>query len=118
MKTSDAAAISLSSLCLIHCLALPILASILPLFGVLSEAEWVHRLFVVTAVPISLLSFFATHPTRVRLVFGILALAGGMLLFLAAFIERLHDVETVLTVCGALLLAGAHLFRWRAHSSQ
>ena len=30
----DAGAIALSSLCLLHCLALPILAATLPLFGV------------------------------------------------------------------------------------
>ena len=51
----DAGAVALSSLCLLHCLALPLLAAALPLFGVWAEAEWVHLVFVAIALPLGLL---------------------------------------------------------------
>ncbi|WP_162953530.1 MerC family mercury resistance protein, partial [Pseudomonas aeruginosa] len=38
----DSSAIALSSLCLLHCLALPLLAAALPLLGRWEQAEWVH----------------------------------------------------------------------------
>ncbi|WP_159088803.1 MerC family mercury resistance protein, partial [Xanthomonas fragariae] len=37
----DSSSIALSGLCLLHCLALPLLAAALPLFGAWSQAEWV-----------------------------------------------------------------------------
>ncbi len=49
----DAGAVALSSLCLLHCLALPLLAAALPLFGTWAEAEWVHLLFVAIALPLT-----------------------------------------------------------------
>lgn len=49
----DAGAVALSSLCLLHCLALPLLAAALPLFGVWAEAEWVHLVFVAIALPMT-----------------------------------------------------------------
>ena len=42
----DTVAIGLSGLCLAHCLALPIFASLLPIAGAWAEAAWVHWLFV------------------------------------------------------------------------
>ena len=47
----DVSAIALSGLCLLPCLALPLLAALLPLFGTWSEAEGVHGVFVLIAVP-------------------------------------------------------------------
>jgi hypothetical protein len=49
----DASAVLLSALCLAHCLALPLLAAALPLFGVWAQAEWVHGLFVAIALPLA-----------------------------------------------------------------
>ncbi|MEM7054169.1 MAG: MerC domain-containing protein, partial [Pseudomonadota bacterium] len=52
----DFSAISLSALCLIHCLALPLLAAGLPVIGVLSQAEWFHQLLVLLALPVTVLA--------------------------------------------------------------
>ena len=49
----DTSAITLSGLCVIHCLALPVMAAFLPVAGVWAEAEWVHKVFVLFAVPVS-----------------------------------------------------------------
>lgn len=105
----DGSAIVLSSLCLVHCLALPIMSAALPVAGVWAEAEWVHRLFVLLAVPfafLALASKYVGYLTGSLIVFGISFLAAG------AFVEVLHDYEVSLTVVGASLLAAGHGLRW------
>lgn len=114
--TLDTSAIALSGLCLVHCLALPLMAAALPLAGVLAEAEWVHKVLVMTAIPISNFAMLRGRREGGGAVFIGLASFGLFLLTSAAFIEPLHDHETALTVSGALSLATAHIFRWVRHS--
>ncbi len=105
----DGSAIVLSSLCLIHCLALPLLSAVLPIAGVWAEAEWVHKAFVIAAIPFSLIGLSSK---RLTVPIGILIASGIGFLLLGAFVESLHDYETQLTVIGALLLASGHALRW------
>ncbi|MEM1148205.1 MAG: MerC domain-containing protein [Pseudomonadota bacterium] len=111
----DSAAISLSGLCILHCLALPIIAASLPFFSVLAEAEWVHKAFVIMALPITGWAIARTRGHAAQMPFIVLAVLGLALLLASAFVEALHDYETPLTVIGALLLASAHILRWRSH---
>lgn len=106
----DASAVGLSSLCLIHCLALPVLAATLPLAGALAENEWIHRGFVLAAAPITGLAVWRAFPKDAVFIIG--ALLGLAILIASAFVEALHDHETLLTVIGALTLASAHLWHW------
>ncbi len=108
----DATAIALSALCLIHCLALPLLSLSLPLLGTLAEAEWVHRVLVVLALPIPMISVLNDQGQEGRYEFAVLAVVALTLLLAAAFVEQLHDHETLLTVAGSSLLALAHIRRW------
>lgn len=57
----DTSAIALSSLCLLHCLALPLLAAALPLLGRWEQAEWVHVVFATAAVPLSGYALWSSH---------------------------------------------------------
>lgn len=57
----DSSAIALSGLCLLHCLALPLLAATLPLLGAWSRAEWIHVMFATAAVPLSGYALWSTH---------------------------------------------------------
>jgi len=111
----DFSAMTLSGLCLIHCLALPVLAVILPVAGIWAEAEWVHKLFVVVALGISGALIARAVHTGGRWLFVALAALGLVVLGLSAFIEALHDYETPLTVVGAVTLASAHILHWRQH---
>ncbi|MEM9839459.1 MAG: MerC domain-containing protein [Pseudomonadota bacterium] len=108
----DKSAIGLSGLCLIHCLALPFLSAFLPLAGLVAEAEWIHKLFVLMAVPITLTAIMRNDAVSVRIPFVLTASVGLALLIAAAFIEGLHDYETTITTTGAVLLASAHVWRW------
>jgi MerC mercury resistance protein len=112
---ADAVAVSLSGLCLVHCLALPVLGSILPLTSAVAEAEWLHKALVMLAVPVALLAFANTRRTLARWIFGSVATLGSTLLVAGAFVEPWHAYETQLTVAGACCLAGAHLYRWQQH---
>lgn len=105
----DGSAIALSGLCLLHCLALPLLSAILPIAGVWAEAEWLHKAFVIAALPFSLIGLSSK---RVSVPIGILIASGFGLLLAGAFVEALHDFETQLTVAGGLLLASGHALRW------
>lgn len=113
--TIDGLGISFSSLCLVHCLLLPILSAGLPFLGVWAEMEWIHKAFVVAAFPFAVLTLTSSRATRLTrglIIAGILLLAG------AAFAEPLHDFETLLTVLGGGMLALGHGLSWRrAHAS-
>lgn len=112
MKRLDGLAMSLSGLCLVHCLALPVLALSLPILGAFAEAEWVHWLFVAFAVPVSMLALFSGSG-RTPWTLIAMAVVGLNLLVAGAAGWPYHDWETPLTVAGGLVLAGAHAINWR-----
>ena len=109
----DGAAIGLSTLCVIHCLGLPILATILPSVSAIAELEWLHKSFVVAAVPLSILAVFQSARHRAFLLVLGLVGPGILLLVAAAFVPALEAHETPLTVLGAVLLCIAHVLNWR-----
>lgn len=113
----DAGAIALSSLCLLHCLALPVLAATLPLFGVWAQAEWVHVLFVAIAAPLTGVALWRAHRQQRLPAAALASAAVGLLLLLAGAAEwPSHDTETPMTVAGSLLLAATHMWNaWRRH---
>ena len=111
-KLLDISGVGLSCLCLLHCMALPLLVVSAPVLAVFSENEAVHKVLVLLALPVALLAIFTTPQTRSRpLIFGMLVV-GISLLLAGAFVEALHDYETPLTVVGALFLSGGHIWRW------
>ena len=114
---ADKAAISLSGLCLVHCLALPLLVAFYPVAFVLAlSEEFFHWAMVMIAIPISTTSLFVgcqKHEKRQGLLLG-----GIALLLLTAPFAAPHEaineqMEVVVTVLGALLLATAHIMNFR-----
>ncbi|MCL1526132.1 hypothetical protein A7D16_14090 [Xanthomonas nasturtii] len=106
----DTSAIALSSLCLLHCLALPLLSVALPLLAAWSRAEWVHVMFAAAAVPLSSYALWSTH-RRHALPPAVWALAGcglaGLVLGASGVVGE--HLETPITVTASLMLASAHL---------
>jgi len=109
----DGSAIGLSTLCLIHCLALPVAAALLPMLGAWAEAEWLHILFVAVAAPLSALALLqGAHGRRAPAsLMGLAAIGVGLLAF-GAFAAPSEAMETTLTVAGSLCLASAHIWNW------
>lgn len=113
-KTLDASAVGLSALCLVHCLALPALALILPVLGLWAQAEWVHVAFVLVAAPVAGLSFvdLSTRRPKSWPLAGLAVVGLGLLVAGALELPIVPD-ERLLTVPGGLLLAAAHIANWR-----
>lgn len=108
----DALAGSLSLACLIHCLALPIAVAAVPaLAGWLDVPESLHLILFALALPVSGLALWRGHARHAR-AYPAWAGAAGLMLMAAGLV--IHELETPLTVAGALALAAAHLANWLA----
>ena len=108
----DMYAVGLSTLCLIHCIALPVLVTVLPAVALAAENELVHKALVVIAVPVSLRVVWKALPGDGNGLFVGAALVGLGLLLLAAFVEAASTYEQPITVAGGALLGSAHLWHW------
>ena len=108
----DLYAAALSTLCLIHCLALPLAATLLPFAAYFAENELVHKILVLLAAPASLWVVRQAWSSAGGGLFVAAALIGLALLFFGAFVGPLEAYEEPLTIVGATLLGSAHLWRW------
>ena len=114
----DGVAVCLSMLCLVHCLALPILIASLPLFAAsMVTNERFHLRMLLAVVPTSVLALgsgFRTHRLRVPPVlgaFGVSLIAGAA--FGPDLIGMSRFMDTAVTVVGGLTLAVAHGLNYR-----
>ena len=114
----DRFSIGFSMLCLLHCLAGPVLVSVVPVFATFALAdERFHLALVALVVPTSVIALCLgcrLHKSRRILICGF---AGVFVLVVAAILggQHLGEIgETVLTVLGASVVALAHWFNFRA----
>ena len=110
----DGMAVGASVLCLIHCLALPIVIAALPALAArLDLGEGFHLGVLAFALPVSAVALgegWRRHRGLAPLFVG----AAGLVLLAAGLaFEEWVAVETGVTVAGSLLLAGAHVANWR-----
>lgn len=104
---TDRAAVALSLLCIVHCVALPVMALALPVLAVVGDMEWVHWVFAVLAVLASS-TVVAISPAARTLGFLIPAGLGASLVVFGLFAEQFGFEEAIPTVIGGVLLAFAH----------
>ncbi len=109
----DVCAATLTSACLLHCLALPLLASLAPVATQLVDNHLLHVVLVMLAVPITLWVVWGEGVSGDGLFFTPVALAG--LTLMIAAVTVLEPYEVPLTVIGGTMLGGAHLWRWFRH---
>jgi hypothetical protein len=110
----DHFAVGASLLCLIHCLALPILIAALPVLArALDLGEGFHLLILAAAIPTSAIALAGGHRRHGALVPVFAGIAGLILMAAGAIFVSRAAAETALTVAGSLLLAGAHIANWR-----
>ncbi len=108
----DVYAASVATLCLVHCLALPLLVTSVSLAAPLAENEIVHKVLVLIAAPATLFIVYSDVRLASRRLFIGVALTGLALLIAAAFAPALEAFEEPVTVAGSVMLAAAHI--WRA----
>jgi len=111
----DNAAVALSGLCLLHCLALPMLIAVLPFLGQFGAGHF-HIQMLIAVVPVSIIAFalgFRRHHSRSVVAWGgvgvLLLMVGGTIAHGSYGIVA----DRLLTICGALILAAAHYFNNR-----
>ena len=108
----DGFAVALSALCLLHCLALPLVVAGLPFLAQFAESH-LHAQVLIFVLPLSVvaLGLGYRHHRDPRIV---LAGAAGMLLLIAgATVAHARfgvTADRVFTVSGSLTLAAAHYF--------
>jgi MerC mercury resistance protein len=111
----ERAALGMSTLCLIHCLALPMLLAAVPVLAAsLHLPADLHRWLLLFALPsssIALLSGCRVHRKPGPLLVG---LAGLALMATGALLLEGSPREVPVSVAGSLLLVAAHLANWRA----
>ena len=124
----DRFAILLSGICAIHCIALPIVAGMLPLLattfhhGHQLHEFWFHQFILYFIVPVSIIALLSGYRSHRKLL-PILIASVGLLILLgtALFIDKLlmhhiisHEGEMLLTVTGGIIHATGHILNLQA----
>jgi len=112
VRFADYAGMAASALCLVHCLAMPLLLAAFPLLGLGSDHHALHdALLVAATVPVllALAPGYLRHRDPIAPALGI----AGLALFLAAVLvigpRAGHGAETAAAVVSSLLLLSAHV---------
>ena len=115
-KCLDAAGATASWACAVHCLALPLTVSFLPLIGLsFLLDETTERVFIGISIFLAVLSFlpayFREHG-KLRSIF--LAAAGIGLIILTHFLfEENLTIKIIFLLSGAILISAAHFINRR-----
>ena len=115
----DRAAIWLSGLCLVHCLALPLAILLAPTLSHWVEATetTTHWILFGIAIPISLVAFVQGY-RRLRSKLTLLLGGLGLLLMLVAVSHVFgRELEVALTVVGVTAVMFAHLRNLAGHQA-
>lgn len=110
----ESTAISASTLCMVHCLALPVLLFLLPgLLGTFFQSELFHLAALGLVAPAAAVAFVLGYRRHGGAGPVLLGAAGIICLMLALFQAGLPLGETGLTVIGSVLLVAGHAWNWR-----
>jgi len=108
----DGAAVGLSALCLIHCLALPLVVAGLPFLAQFSEGH-LHAQMLVVVLPLSFIALGLGYRHHRNLKIVAAGAVGMLILTIGATVA--HDTlglaaDRLFTIVGALVLATAHFY--------
>ncbi|WP_169332199.1 MerC domain-containing protein [Gracilimonas tropica] len=116
----DKLGLSLSALCAIHCLFVPVVIALMPLSPLaLTIEHWLHPIFALLIAPTIIYAVRRSHFNKrivTLLSFGFLFILAGWLIgdFL---LEHGHTFETVSTLTGSVLLIAGHWQNYRHHQT-
>lgn len=111
----DQIAVTLSGLCLAHCLLLPLAVVALPFLGGLGD-DHLHAELLFVVVPVSVAALWFGYRRHSNLGIVGAGLAGLAILLIGATVAHAHYgllADRTLTVVGSLLLAVAHYRNFR-----
>ncbi len=111
----DHLAITLSGLCLVHCLLLPFIIVALPLL-VQFNGKHFHLQILVAVIPVSLIAFAYAYPRHGNKTIIAWGLVGIAIMFIGGTIAHANYgavADTTLTMAGSVILATSHYFNNR-----
>ncbi|GAB5408477.1 MAG: hypothetical protein BalsKO_08420 [Balneolaceae bacterium] len=109
----DRVGIGLSGVCAIHCLLVPVIVSLIPLWPAFEELHgYTHLFFFLAITPTVILSLIKKHDSL--LITGFLV-GGVLVIFLAWFFnETLGEYgEAAITLVGSLMLIRGHWLNYK-----
>ena len=110
----DGLAVCASIVCMVHCLALPLLLAALPAIATwFDPGETFHVAVLAFAVPTSALALIGGWRLHHAIPPMILGASGLVLMTLGIVFGGRAAIETMLSVSGSLMLAFAHVANWR-----
>lgn len=111
----DKTAVTLSGVCLLHCLALPLVLAVLPFLHEI-PVEHLHVQMLIIVIPVSVFAFvmgFRRHRNKYIIVSGVLGIA--ILAIGGTFAHSYYGLaaDRSLTIAGAAILAVTHYYNSR-----
>ena len=108
----DGAAVALSALCLVHCLALPLVVAGVPFLAQFAETH-LHYQVLIVVIPLSVVALGLGYRRHrdLRVVLG--GVLGMALLVIGATVAHSQlglTADRIFTISGSLVLAAAHFF--------
>lgn len=118
-KNLDKTGVSLSLLCLVHCLAGPLLITAFPFLHASSYEVYFHSLFAPILIGIAFFAFYRGYQKHANPRILLLAFLGSALLLLAlAFpnqeVHSIFTIGTLMSITGSTVLIVAHLWNIRS----
>ena len=109
----DRIAISLSAICIVHCLAVPLVIAVLPIavLGLGAESHF-HAAMLWLVVPVSVVSLIMGLREHHRAKIAVAGMLGLAVIAYASMVghgQWPFSIEIVVSLVGSVLLAGAHL---------
>ncbi len=105
---------TLSFLCLIHCLAMPFIITLLPL---VAEGFLNHTLevaLVISSLIIAVLLLTKDYKVHHKITPLLLLFSAGILQYIGLFVVN-EKQESLYVICGSILMALSYLINWNMH---
>lgn len=110
----EGTAVSASLLCLVHCVALPLLLLLLPgVLGLFAQSEAFHYAALALVAPAALAAFWFGYRRHHMRTPALLGFAGVACLGIALLPGIGEGAEVGITVAGSFLLLVGHMMNWR-----
>lgn len=111
----DKTAVTLSGLCLLHCLAFPLVLVVLPFLSEI-PVDHLHAQMLILVIPISVFAFVSGYRRHRNFRVVVSGAVGMVVLAIGGTVAHYRyglTADRVLTIAGALILAVTHYFNSR-----
>ena len=102
--------------CAIHCAALPLIITTLPLLGLGFLGNiWVEIIMILISILVGIYALSTSYPKHKKALPILILLLGFLLIALGHVV--FEEIEAILVPIGGLTIAAAHLINWRFSKS-